>query len=1211
MKNRGRKLASWLLLLALMLSQLPATALAQGEETDPEAPEIQSWTPAERTLAVQGVAGQEYAIVPQNNGTLDWSAAVEPNAEGYVVFSGLACATTYGVYTRIKGGSGRSVMTEYTTGLEDYGYVLASEPVLGQPITITVTPEDADVMYQWYYDDGESGYTQIQGATTASYTPYGEENAGKKLAVGIMTRGYVPLEVVDDIGPVYAPAESANWTDTSIRCAGKEGQEYIIQYKDTEPAETDWDAALKPAYNAEYEDWFVTFEGLSPATSYEIYTRPVGFANNGVKSRVITTDLSEGVVVTGPERCTVGATLTVTTVPIVDYQWCYEVVLEEGDGWSRSVSEPIPGATGASYTITEYDAGKKLTVLALVDGIQIDKSSMSFGPVEETEGAPELASWDPFSVDVRGVAGNEYVIAQKGNVPDWSNAIEPEADGRVSFTGLTPATEYDIHTRAKDDTGDGMKKAFVTPLESCGIDYTGDLTVGSVLTANTEPENDALQYRWYRAAQYDGPPKEIYGATGKTYRTTEEDLGRVISFKAFINSVAVGDTDSYETVKANYAQAPVKPRITGWFPTGVMIEGVFGQEYLIAERGTVPTDEDWENADWQWMLEGEIVTFEDLAPATEYDIYTRLMGNGMYMPSVPVKTELMTHLSFLERSGDLIAGDTLEVTTEEGVTGITYQWCEEVITPYRDSYGYETERIDYLPIEGATDSTYLLTAKDAGKTLGVRLLKNGTEVGSMEDIGPVAATATVEFDSDGGSEVAEQTGIAYGGTVTEPANPVRSGYSFLGWYHDDTAWDFDSDTVTADYLVLTAKWQRIQSSSSGSAGSTAAVKDIPSGESGGVRLSATVSGTTAQIRPLDDISASANEEGNTVLDVSSLETVSTVELSAGTVRQIAEALNTQQGSLVISMASGEVSFDNAAIQTIAQSAAGVSFSNESKTIDSLNAKQKEALNGINAVSVIRLSLSASGKPISDFGGGSVEISVPFVPENGYRGSDYTVYYAREDGILEKQPTACTNNRLTFVTTHFSDFVITCQRAVFEDVADDVWYNAAVYHCYDRGYFLGTNSDRFAPEDTMTRAMFATVLYRMAGEPGASGVNPFFDAAASEWYSDAVAWAAEKNILNGYGDGTFGAGDPVTREQMAVILYRYAQFAGVDVSSGGDSNLLSYDDASDVSEWAIYAMQWAVGSGVINGRSEQTLNPKDTASRAEVAQIIMNYDTNAV
>ena len=134
----------------------------------------------------------------------------------------------------------------------------------------------------------------------------------------------------------------------------------------------------------------------------------------------------------------------------------------------------------------------------------------------------------------------------------------------------------------------------------------------------------------------------------------------------------------------------------------------------------------------------------------------------------------------------------------------------------------------------------------------------------------------------------------------------------------------------------------------------------------------------------------------------------------------------------------------------------------------------------------------------------------------------------------------------------------------------------------------------------------TRLYRLEGKPAISGANPFDDVAAGQWYTAAVVWANGNGIVNGYGNGTFGPTDDITREQFAAILHRYAQFKGYDVSAGEDTNVLSYDDAGEISDWAMEAIQWAVGAGLIQGRTKSTIAPAGNATRAEAANILMRF-----
>ncbi len=175
---------------------------------------------------------------------------------------------------------------------------------------------------------------------------------------------------------------------------------------------------------------------------------------------------------------------------------------------------------------------------------------------------------------------------------------------------------------------------------------------------------------------------------------------------------------------------------------------------------------------------------------------------------------------------------------------------------------------------------------------------------------------------------------------------------------------------------------------------------------------------------------------------------------------------------------------------------------------------------------------------------------------------------------------------------------------FADVSGSDWFYNDVRYVYEKGIMDGTGADRFSPNAPLTRAMIVTILYRMAGSPAMSGASDFKDVDSNKWFAKAVAWAAANGIVNGYGSGLFGPNDPVTREQLAAILYRYAVYGGMTAVTL-EENLGSFADTAQLSAYAIQAMNWAVGQGLING-SGSNLVPKAQATRAQVAAIIHRY-----
>lgn len=177
---------------------------------------------------------------------------------------------------------------------------------------------------------------------------------------------------------------------------------------------------------------------------------------------------------------------------------------------------------------------------------------------------------------------------------------------------------------------------------------------------------------------------------------------------------------------------------------------------------------------------------------------------------------------------------------------------------------------------------------------------------------------------------------------------------------------------------------------------------------------------------------------------------------------------------------------------------------------------------------------------------------------------------------------------------------------FTDLAVGAWYEDAVAYVYRHDLMSGFSEDTFGPNAALSRAQLCQILYNMEGRPAVTGSGSFSDLADGAWYTDAVTWAASKGIVDGYGGGLFGPDDNITREQLASILYRCAQARGDDVSVGEDTNILSYSDAADVAEYAVSAMQWACGAGVITGISESALAPRGEATRAQTAAMLMRF-----
>ena len=250
------------------------------------------------------------------------------------------------------------------------------------------------------------------------------------------------------------------------------------------------------------------------------------------------------------------------------------------------------------------------------------------------------------------------------------------------------------------------------------------------------------------------------------------------------------------------------------------------------------------------------------------------------------------------------------------------------------------------------------------------------------------------------------------------------------------------------------------------------------------------------------------------------------------------------------------------------------------------------------------------------------------PSNAEKGATITITLSPDKGYKMDKLTVTDGSGKTVSTVKKSDTVYTFtmpasavkvgvsyvkvtetpSETKFNDVSANDWFASAVDYVTGKGMMNGTADNTFSPKENTTRGMVVTVLYRLENQPSTSAAS-FTDVASGAYYANAVAWANANGIVSGYGSGKFGPNDKVTREQLAAILYRYAQYKKYDVSVGEDTNILSYDDAQSISSYAIPAIQWACGAGVVTGKSGSKLDPKGNATRAEVAAMLMRFCEN--
>ena len=385
-------------------------------------------------------------------------------------------------------------------------------------------------------------------------------------------------------------------------------------------------------------------------------------------------------------------------------------------------------------------------------------------------------------------------------------------------------------------------------------------------------------------------------------------------------------------------------------------------------------------------------------------------------------------------------------------------------------------------------------------------------------------------------------------------------------------------------------------------GSNAQVRLLPVTGSNAATTQAYVQGDTATVFLTSrQLRAATGAQSGVAVTVDATDpAVGTVVLAG---RSIANACDAGAAALQVKFRSGTVTLDARALAALdLHKDVAVSLASGA----SLNAAQQRALGSqVAAATLARASVTVDGAAAS-CPAGSVRAAVAVNAAD-----DLTAWSLADDGSISAVGGAYDAGQQTYAFDVVNG-VTAIARFPFTDVVAGTWYYGAAAYAYNNGLFAGMTPTTFAPNATMTRAMLVSVLWRLAGAPAPKAPNTFVDVPDGAWYTDAVTWAAENGVVSGIGGSRFDPSGFVTREQTAEILYNYAHSKGYDVSARAD--LTAFPDAASVSGWAEEALSWANAAGLINGtvRDGQTiLDPQGSASRAQVAMILMNYVEHVV
>ena len=507
----------------------------------------------------------------------------------------------------------------------------------------------------------------------------------------------------------------------------------------------------------------------------------------------------------------------------------------------------------------------------------------------------------------------------------------------------------------------------------------------------------------------------------------------------------------------------------------------------------------------------------------------------------------------------------------------------------------ETDSLSVSADTTSTQTAPLLTVKTP------KAAPNGGTFADTQSVTLTCATdgAAIHYTTDGSAPTASSTlysaPLTLSATTTVRAVAVKAGMN-------------DSGILAVTFTKQTGGSTAPGGTGGGSTDTGTRVTIPVSSKEGSVKVEATVRDSTAAVTVTDaqiaEIASGKSDTGTVKMDVSSLD----VKAATVPAKVIAAAdSSTSATGVEVALPTGTVTLDKTALAVVSAKGGDVTVSVDRVDNAALTETQKEVL-GTQAETalVVDVTVLASGQKVSAFGGGSVGISVPYTPKAGEDTSKLVVWFIKDDGSIEPKTGAynAKTGKFEFQTEHLSQYVLVS--FPFKDVAAASWYYGSVAYAYMNGLFTGTSDTSFSPAQTMTRGMLVTVLWRMAGSPSAAGSAAFTDVAAGAYYAKAVAWASANKLVTGYDTATFAPEDTVTREQLAAILYRYAQLKAYDVTSS--AALTAFSDASGVSAWAADALRWAVGAGLISG-SDGALLPQDGAQRCQVAAVLQRFEQN--
>lgn len=1063
--------------------------------------------------------------------------------------------------------SGTTVWTS-TTGTTLYAKITSLTP---SDVRSTTVAKRETLNYQWY-KDGQP----IADATSNSYRPTAEGLywyvvTGSDRYRGSVTSTVVTVTAADSSIVRPAAPTRQDYDRTSITLNPVEGYEYGILQNDG---------------TIQWQDDNV-FAGLTPNTSYNFF------------QRVKANDSTE----TGPSSPSATFATKGDKPSELDISYDYEnewIIFNSDITVSRSAySFSGSNKINTGGVITDYIGKTLYACYTNVSGTG-DDVVLSF-TVPARPDAPVLYPEDiqatTNSITITGTPGVAYNYAETGEAPTTSTAVLCK-DGTVTFTGLTPDTEYTIYAR--------------WPASNEEQRFHSDEATISGKTLATEPAST-----------------KIYVPAGET-DTRTYDLTEVLGDKT------IGSIDDSLSASANGTSVTITP--TGSETGTVTLSATLsdGSSYTIEVVFRTDVVGEGNNILWLWRSANEDLN----------NVAQTLLQSG---ESLGIGTT--RRLTAIYASGPS-AGKTVSDPGTAAVllpywdkTGIGDDWLlvyqsnteAESITPL-------TLTADGIRLTNANPGIYGLytvkpaTQKDFKFTITEKTVTYGDEDFTVTAAGAVDGSTVTYSSSDTNvatvnAETGEVTIIGAGeATITATASEVAP-----DWKGTEVQYAL---TVSPKALTIAAD------------NKTAYVGSPPPKLT--YTVSGLVNGDTLTTPPTLACNADMTKAGTCEITVSGTEAgenytiihkngtltvtdklIPVVKITAdhaaltggGTVTLTVAGLPTE-GEATVTCSEESIVLtpgaDNTWTAELPNAAAQYIF-----TVNYAGSTQYAAVTDSCTVSVTRKTSGGGGGgsstytvTVEDASHGTVKtdrarassgttVTITVTPDEGYKLDELTVTDSRgnELALTDKGSGKFTFKMPSGKVTVEAVFTAIetrhdCPSLDFTDLDVTAWYHEAVDYALENGMMSGYGSGVFGPNNSLSRAMLCQILYNLEDRP-ATGQSVFDDVANTTWYADAVTWANANGIVSGYGDGRFGPNDAITREQLATILWRYAQFKGYDTTQGGMA-IREFSDYESISDYAVDAMTWAVNASVVGGYEDKTLRPRNGATRAQVAQMLMNF-----